>query len=92
MADTKQKFNKSFQIIRALENGLYKKYLEGDIVLQDIANDFNVTVQHVASIIKVNNIGNPNKENQCIEKKKKINKKDIENALPIECFKKIIRY
>ncbi|MDT1130418.1 hypothetical protein DLS44_11430 [Staphylococcus pseudintermedius] len=89
MADTKQKFNKSFQIIRALENGLYKKYLEGDIVLQDIANDFNVTVQHVASIIKVNNIGNPNKEKSMYrEEEKKLIKKDIENALPIECFKK----
>ncbi len=82
------KFNKSYKIIRALENGLYKKYLDGEIVLQDIANEFNVTVQHVASIIKVNNIGNPNKEKSMYKaEEKKAIKREIENGLPIEYFK-----
>ncbi|WP_215392830.1 hypothetical protein [Staphylococcus aureus] len=88
MKDSKHKFNKSYQIIRALENGLYKKYLDGDIVLQDIANEFNVSVQHVASIIKVNNIGNPNKEKSIYKAREKNSiKRDIENGLPIEYFK-----
>ncbi|MBI5973902.1 LysM peptidoglycan-binding domain-containing protein [Staphylococcus caledonicus] len=88
MVGRKQAFNKSFQIVRALENGLYKKYLDGDIVLQDIANEFGVTVQHVASIVKVNNIGNPNKEKSIYKsEEQKAIKRDIDNGLPIEYFK-----
>lgn len=88
MTEKKGKFNKSFQIVRALENGLYKKYLDREIVLQDIANEFGVTVQHVATIIKVNNIGNPNKEKPMYKaEEQKLIKIDIENGLPIEYFK-----
>ena len=62
MIEKKEKFNKTYKIVKALESGLYQKYLDGDLVLQDIANEYGVTIQHIASIIKENNIGNPNKE------------------------------
>ncbi|HDJ2072648.1 TPA: hypothetical protein PPU89_002298 [Staphylococcus aureus] len=88
MTEKKQKFNKSFQIVKALENGLYKKYLNREIVLQDIANEFGVTAQHVASIIKVNNIGSMNKDKPMYKaEEQKLIKRDIENGLPIEYFK-----
>ncbi|WP_180526233.1 hypothetical protein [Staphylococcus haemolyticus] len=85
MTEKKQKFNKSFQIVKALENGLYKKYLNREIVLQDIANEFGVTAQHVASIIKVNNIGSMNKDKPMYKaEEQKLIKRDMMKVLPVK--------
>lgn len=82
------KYNKTFQIVTSLQNGLYKKYLNGDIVLQDIANQFNVSVQHVAAVIKDNNIGVPSKQKKMHREEAQHQvKQDIENGLPVEFLK-----
>lgn len=88
MIESKEKFNKTYKIVKALENGLYQKYLDGDIVLQDIADEYGVSIQHIASIIKENNIGNPNKEKKFYrDEERKLIKRDIENGLPVDYFK-----
>lgn len=88
MIESKEKFNKTYKIVKALENGLYQRYLDGDIVLQDIANEYGVSIQHIASIIKENDIGNPNKEKKIYrDEERKLIKRDIENGLPVDYFK-----
>lgn len=82
------KFNKTYYLVRSLNNGLYKKYLNGDIVLQDIADEFDVSIQHVAAVIKENNIGNPSEEKRMHnDEERMLIKEDVENGLPIEYFK-----
>lgn len=84
---SENKFNKTYYLVKALNNGLYKKYLDGDIVLQDIADEFNVSFQHVAAVIKENNIGNPSEEKRMYNDEERfLIKNDVENGLPIECI------
>lgn len=87
--------NKTFQIVQALRYGksdLYERYINGDIVLQDIANEFNVSVQHVSNVILQNGIGNPKKDKRIFkdEEKAKI-ESDINNGLPIDEMKNIYK-
>lgn len=82
------KLNKTFQIVKSLKNGEYQRYLDGDIVLQDIADQFGVSVQHVAAIIKDNKIGEPSKQKKLYKEEEQVKvKDDIENGLPIDYFK-----
>lgn len=83
-----KKLNKTYYLVKALKSGLYNKYLNGDIVLQDIADQFEVSFQHVAAVIKQNNIGNPSEEKRFHNmEERNLIKHDINNGLPIECFK-----
>lgn len=85
---SEKKLNKTYYLVKALNSGLYNKYLNGDIVLQDIADEFDVSFQHVAAVIKQNNIGNPSKEKQSYNNEERnLIRHDINNGLPIECFK-----
>lgn len=81
------KLNKTYHLVKALNNGLYNDYLKGDIVLQDIADRFEVSFQHVSAVIKQNNIGHPSEEKRMYNDEERILiKKDIDNGIPIECF------
>lgn len=84
---SEEKLNKKDRLIKALKGGLYQQYIEGDLVLQDIADQFEVSVQYVASVIKNNEIGMPRKQRRLYKaaEQKKI-QVDIENGLPIEYF------
>lgn len=85
---SEKKLNKTYYLVKALKSGLYNKYLNGDIVLQDIADQFEVSFQHVAAVIKQNNIGNPSEEKRFYNmEERNLIKHDINNGLPIECFK-----
>jgi len=83
-----KKLNKTYYLVKALNSGMYNEYLNGDIVLQDIADKFEVSFQHVAAVIKQNNIGNPSKEKRFYNmEERNLIKHDVNNGLPIECFK-----
>src|SRR5699024_10561266 len=56
--------------------------------MKDISEMFGVSYQHVANIVKENNIGNPKVERQMIKDNEKVQvQNDINNGLPIDYFK-----
>ncbi|PTE82257.1 hypothetical protein BUY85_00540 [Staphylococcus equorum] len=84
------KLNKTYQLVKALkEDGeLYTRYINRELSMKDISEMFGVSYQHVANIVKENNIGNPKVERQMIKDNEKIQvENDINNGLPIDYFK-----
>lgn len=90
MSSNDEKLNKTYQIVKALkEDGeLYQRYINRELSMKDISEMFGVSYQHVANIVKENNIGNPKVERQMIRDNEKVQvQKDINNGLPIDYFK-----
>lgn len=90
MSTNDEKLNKTYQIVKALkEDGeLYQRYINRELSMKDISEMFGVSYQHVANIVKENNIGNPKVERQMIRDNEKVQvQKDINNGLPIDYFK-----
>lgn len=90
MSSNDEKLNKTYQIVKALkEDGeLYQRYINRELSMKDISEMFGVSYQHVANIVKENNIGNPKVERQMIRDNEKVQvQNDINNGLPIDYFK-----
>lgn len=90
MSSNDEKLNKTYQLVKALkEDGeLYQRYINRELSMKDISEMFGVSYQHVANIVKENNIGNPKVERQMIKDNEKVQvQNDINNGLPIDYFK-----
>lgn len=90
MSNSKSKFNKTYEIVRMMkENGeLYQKYIDRKIKLKDISEMYGVTYEHLANVLKENNLGNPKVERRMRTESELLQvENDINNALPIDYFK-----